>query len=201
MDTLKYSKYNDKELKKILKDRVDKNRYKHSLNVADRAVFLAEKNGADTEKAYLAGLCHDMCKGISHEKQHDIITGAGIVLDDNTENSPSLWHSIAGYVFAKEELGITDEDILNAIRYHTTGRANMSMLEKVIYMADLTSAERDYKDADYTRDLTDYSLDEGLAYGSSWIINNLEGKGKNAGKDSYDLYNEYKNTKITFRKD
>lgn len=201
MDTKKYCKYGEKKIKELLKDRVDKKRYIHSLNVAERAVWLAEKNGADSEKAYLAGLCHDICKGLSHEEQHELISNAGIDLDEATENSPSLWHSIAGYVYAKDFLKIEDEDILNAIRYHTTGHANMSMLEKVIYMADLTSKERDYPDADYTRNLTDYSLDEGLAYGSTWIIKNLEGKGKNAGKDSYDLYEEYKNVEITYRKD
>ncbi len=201
MDTLKFSNLNEGDIKKLLKSRMKESRYEHSLNVAERAVFLAGKYGADIEKAYFAGLIHDICKGIPEAEQREIIAKAGIELDEDTENSPALWHSIAGSVYAEKELFVSDRDILNAIRYHTSGRGDMSILEKVVYMADLTSAERNYPDAEYTRNLTDYSLDEGIAYGVTWITGDLKRKGLPAGKDTEALYNEYKNVIITYKKD
>lgn len=198
MDTLKFCNLPEEELKSVLRERMNEHRYQHSLNVAKRAVFLAEKYGANPEKAEFAGLVHDICKGIPNEEQLLIIKSAGIELDEDTMKSPALWHSIAGAVYCEHELGVIDKDVLNAVRYHTSGRGKMSILEKVIYMADLTSAERNYPDAEYTRNLTDYSLDEGIAYGVRWIAGDLERRGFPKGKDTEALLEEYKNVKITF---
>ena len=197
MDTRKFCRFSEDEIKAMLRSRMNEHRFEHSLNVAERAVFLAEKNGADPEKAYFAGLIHDICKGITHEEQLAVIENDGIELDEDTKKSPALWHSIAGAVYAEHELGVTDEDVLNAVRYHTSGRGNMSILEKVVYMADLTSAERNYPDAEYTRNLTDKNLDQGIAYGVRWIAGDLERRGFPRGKDTEALLEEYKNVVIT----
>lgn len=197
MDTKKYCRFTEDEIKTVLKNRMNEHRYEHSLNVAKRAAFLAEKYGADAEKARFAGLIHDICKGIPQEEQLAIIEKEGITLDEDTKKSPALWHSIAGAIYCEHELGVTDKDVLNAVRYHTSGRGNMSILEKVVYMADLTSAERNYPDAEYTRNLTDKSLDEGIAYGVRWIAGDLERRGLPKGKDTEALLEEYKNVKIT----
>ncbi len=199
MNSLEFCNLPTEELKSVLKSRMNEHRYAHSLNVAERAVFLAEKYGADAEKAEFAGLIHDICKGIPNEEQLAIIRNAGIELDEDTLKSPALWHSIAGAVYCEHELSVTDKDVLNAIRYHTSGRGNMSILEKVVYMADLTSAERNYPDAEYTRNLTDYSLDEGIAYGVRWIAGDLEKRGFPKGKDTEALLEEYKNVEITYK--
>lgn len=198
METLEFCRLPEEELKSVLKSRMNEHRYAHSLNVAERAVFLAEKYGANPQKAEFAGLVHDICKGIPNEEQLSIIKNAGIELDEDTLKSPALWHSIAGAVYCEHELGVTDKDVLNAVRYHTSGRGKMSILEKVIYMADLTSAERNYPDAEYTRNLTDYNLDEGIAYGVRWIAGDLERRGFPKGKDTEALLEEYKNVLITF---
>ena len=198
MDTLEFCNLPEEELKSVLRSRMNEHRYAHSLNVAERAVVLAKKYGADIKKAEFAGLIHDICKGIPGEEQLLMIQKAGIELDEDTMKSPALWHSIAGAVYAEHELCVTDKDVLNAVRYHTSGRGNMSILEKVIYMADLTSAERNYPDAEYTRNLTDYSLDEGIAYGVRWIAGDLEKRGFPKGKDTEALLEEYKNVEITF---
>ena len=198
METLEFCRLPEEELKSVLKSRMNEHRYAHSLNVAERAVFLAEKYGADQKKAEFAGLVHDICKGIPNEEQLSIIKNAGIELDEDTLKSPALWHSIAGAVYCEHELGVTDKDVLNAVRYHTSGRGKMSILEKVIYMADLTSAERNYPDAEYTRNLTDYNLDEGIAYGVRWIAGDLERRGFPKGKDTEALLEEHKNVLITF---
>lgn len=197
MDTKKYCRFTEDEIKTVLKNRMNEHRYEHSLNVAKRAAFLAKKYGADAEKARFAGLIHDICKGIPQEEQLAIIEKEVITLDENTKKSPALWHSIAGAIYCEHELGVTDKDVLNAVRYHTSGRGNMSILEKVVYMADLTSAERNYPDAEYTRNLTDKSLDEGIAYGVRWIAGDLERRGLPKGKDTEALLEEYKNVKIT----
>lgn len=198
METEKFCRFSEEEIKSVLKSRMNEHRYAHSLNVAERAVFLAKKYGADPEKAEFAGLIHDICKGIPNEEQLAIIRNAGIEPDEDTLKSPALWHSIAGAIYAEHEIGVTDEDVLNAIRYHTSGRGNMSILEKVVYMADLTSAERNYPDAEYTRNLTDYSLDEGIAYGVRWIAGDLEKRGLPKGRDTEALLEEYKNVLITY---
>lgn len=197
MDTKKFCRFSEDEIKAVLKKRMNEHRFEHSLNVAERAVLLAKKNGADPEKAYFAGLIHDICKGISQNEQLEIIENDGVALDENTKASPALWHSIAGAIYCEHALGVTDRDVLNAVRYHTSGRGNMSILEKVIYMADLTSAERNYPDAEYTRNLTDKSLDEGLAYGVRWIAGDLERRGFPKGRDTEALLEEYKNVIIT----
>ena len=198
MDTLEFCNLPEEELKSVLRSRMNEHRYAHSLNVAERAVFLAKKYGADIKKAEFSGLIHDICKGIPNEEQLLMIQKAGIELDEDTMKSPALWHSIAGAVYAEHELCVTDKDVLNAVRYHTSGRGNMSILEKVVYMADLTSAERNYPDAEYTRSLTDHSLDEGIAYGVRWIAGDLEKRGFPKGKDTEALLEEYKNVEITF---
>ncbi len=198
MNSLEFCSLPLEELKSVLKSRMNEHRYAHSLNVAERAVFLAKKYGADPEKAEFAGLIHDICKGIPNEEQLAIIKNAGIELDEDTLKSPALWHSIAGAIYSEHEIGVCDKDVLNAVRYHTSGRGNMSILEKVVYMADLTSAERNYPDAEYTRNLTDYSLDEGIAYGVRWIAGDLEKRGFPKGKDTEALLEEYKNVEITY---
>ncbi len=196
MDTTKFCPYNEDEIKSVLKKRMNEHRYAHSLNVAKRAELLAKLNGVDPEKAYFAGLVHDICKGLSNEEQLAIIKASTVKMDSSTEKSPNLWHSIAGAVFLEQEFGVTDIDVLNAVRYHTSGRANMSLLEKVVYMADLTSEERNYPDADYNRKLTEKSLDMGIAYSIRWIVSDLEHRGLFPGTDSLALLEEYKDVVI-----
>lgn len=197
----RYSALSEKETKRDLKGNLPEKRYAHSLNVAERAVELAVRYGADPDKAWYAGLVHDSAKGFSHERQREMIEGAGIALDPDQEESPKIWHAIAGAVYIRDRYGVTDPDIINAVRYHTTGRAGMSILEKVIYMADLTSAERDYPDADYTRRLTDLSLDQGIAYGVRYVVKSLESAGKPRGRDTEALMKEYEDTEITLSRE
>ncbi len=196
MDVLKFCGLTEDEIKSVLKSRMNEHRYAHSLNVAERAVFLAKKYGADPEKAYFAGLVHDICKGLPNEEQLEIIKNSGEVLPLSTEQSPNLWHSIAGAHYLEHEMGVTDRDVLDAVRYHTSGRAGMSILEKVIYAADLTSAERSYPDAEYNRKLADKDLDMAIAYSIRWICADLEKRGLDPGEDSYSLLEECKNIEI-----
>lgn len=122
-----------KEIEKILEPK----RYEHTLSVAYTAANLAAVHGVDVEKALVAGILHDCAKCLSHRKQVSLCMRNQVPLSELEEEEDSpLIHAKAGSVLAREEYGITDADILNAICYHTTGRPQMSPLEKIIYIAD-----------------------------------------------------------------
>ena len=161
------------DYKKIIRELMGDYRYEHSVNVADEAVALAELYGGDAEKAYTAGILHDVTKELPNDKQLQIINDGGIILDDVQKQAPKLWHAISGSVYIQTELGITDSDIINAIRYHTTGRANMSLLEKIIYIADYTAKGRDYNGVEVMRELSRKSLEDAMIFSYQFTINKL----------------------------
>ena len=105
----------------------------HSLNVSKEAVRLAEKYGADAEKAEIAGLLHDITKEMDDETQLKIIESGGIMLTAVEKASPQLYHAMSASVYVRTHFGIEDDDICSAIRYHTTARANMSDLLSGFY--------------------------------------------------------------------
>ncbi len=188
---------NYSKIKDILKQRLKEKRYIHSLAVADEAKRLALKYGADSEKAYLAGLVHDITKNASVEEQLLFFDEFGIMLDDISKNSEKLWHAVSGAGYVEKVLGITDNDILDAIRYHTTARENMEILEKVLYLADFTSRDRDYSDVDVMRRLVDISLEDAMEYALSYTINELVEKKKQIHPDTLSAYNEVMRRRIT----
>lgn len=103
---------------------------------------------------------------------------------------PKLWHARAGAVFIERVLGVGDPDILAAVRYHTTGRAEMSRLETVLYLADFTSSDRDYPDVDVLRRLSDEDLDRAMAYALSYTIRDLVEKNRAVHPDTLACYND-----------
>lgn len=171
-------------------DSLSEYRRVHSLNVSAEAVRFAEKYGGDVEKARLAGLLHDVTKETENEKQLQIIENGGIILTELEKRSPKLWHAISGACFVRDVIGIDDPDIFNAIRYHTTARAGMSRLEKIIFLADFTSAERDYPDIDVIREHAEHSLEEGMLYGIKFTISRLVGRGNLVSPDALAAYND-----------
>jgi nicotinate-nucleotide adenylyltransferase len=148
-------------------------RYIHSVNVAKSAVKLAKIYNADPEKAELAGILHDCCKEFEPKEMLQIITDGGIMLDETEKSSNKLWHSIAGSVYIRLKLGIEDEDIINAVRYHTTGRAHMSLLEKIIFTADFIGEERTYDGVDIMREKAERCLEEAMLFGLQFTISDL----------------------------
>ena len=151
---------------------------------------LAEKSGADVIKAKLAGLLHDIMKNVPEKEMLQFIEDSGIILLYADLGAPQLWHAIAGAAYLKEKLGIDDPDVINAVRYHTTGRAGMSKLEKVVYLADLTSADRDYPDVKKAGKIADRSLHEGVLYGSEFLIADLVQKERVLHPDTLACYDE-----------
>ncbi|MBR4724582.1 MAG: bis(5'-nucleosyl)-tetraphosphatase (symmetrical) YqeK [Lachnospiraceae bacterium] len=124
------------ELRIKMESLLSPHRFAHVKNVAKTAVRLAQIYGADMDKAYIAGMLHDCAKYLDDDQMLDAAKEYKIELEEVEKQSLQLVHAKVGAVFAKEIYGIEDEDILNAIRYHTTGRPEMSILEKIIYVAD-----------------------------------------------------------------
>ena len=178
------------EYKAIIKTKMGNKRYIHSINVAKQAVHLAEKYHVDVKKAQTAGILHDITKEMPEEQQLELIKKAGIALTPFQLNVPKLWHSISACVYLRQFLGIEDEDILSAVRYHTTGRKGMSMLEKVIFAADFTGEERNYEGAEEMKAYAEESLDKVILEGVSFSINDLIARKKTIAPDSVDAYNE-----------
>lgn len=178
------------EYKDILQKRLTPKRYNHSLCVADEAVRLAKKYGGDTDKAYLAGLLHDITKNASREEHLHIFEQFGIMLNDVEKNAEKLWHAMSGAAYVKYVLGIDDDELITAIRYHTTAREGMTQLEKLLYLADFTSADRDYDDIDIMRQKVEISMEAALDYALSYTINDLVSRNKPLHIDTVKAYNE-----------
>ncbi len=164
---------NKNEYLALIKDRMGERRYIHSVNVAKSAVQLAEKYGADVEKAEIAGILHDCCKEIPKEEMLQIILSGGIILDATEKSSSKLWHALAGACYVRDVLGIDDEDIFNAVKYHTTGRAGMSLLEKIIFTADFISDERSYSGVEIMREKAFNNIEDAMLFGLQFTISDL----------------------------
>ena len=175
---------------KILSEHLSPKRIEHSLCVSREAARLAKKYGADEEQAELAGLLHDIMKEAPRDEQLDMIKKDGITLNAVMMASPKLWHAIAGAAFCRLGLGIRDEEVLSAIRYHTSGRGGMTLLEKVIFIADFTSADRDYKEIAEMRAAADHSLRAAIKFALCFTIADLARHGRVICPDTIDLYNE-----------
>lgn len=180
----------NEEFKTLIKGRLKESRYIHSLNVADSAKILAAKYGCDEEKAYTSGLLHDVMKNADDEEQLEVIGKAGWELTDCEKANEKLWHAVAGAAFMKTELGIEDEDMIEAVRYHTTARKEMSVLEKVIYVADFISADRDYPEVEDVRAAANESLEKAMMLGLEFCIQEIAKRRQILHPDSVDAYNE-----------
>lgn len=169
--------YDPSEKKKYLKEHLSAKRYNHSLNVAAECRKLALKYGEDPDKAYFAGLLHDICKELPDSEQKALVEQCGFTVCREELETRSLWHAIAGACFIKTEFGIEDIDILNSVRFHTVGRAGMSRLEEIVYLGDLISADRDYKDVDKMRKLSYLNLNEAMLEAFAFSVRSVVKKG------------------------
>lgn len=180
----------NKEFLEILKERLTPHRLYHSVCVAERAKHLAEKYGEDAEKAYTAGLVHDIMRYEPPENMLKLIDGDGkYKLTDLERKITVTLHAVAGEVYLRRELGVTDEEILSAVRYHTTGKENMTVFEKILYVADLTSEDREYPDVNEVREMSERSLDEAVLRGLSFTIEDNAKKQMPIHTDTVTAYN------------
>ena len=150
------------EAKKIVKPRLSEKRWTHTKNVKKMAVKLAKQWGADPEKAAVAAILHDSAKEMPKSELLQIFADNAIIAENAPARPSPVWHGIAAAILAETQWGITDPEILSAIRCHTTGKPGMSKLDKIIYLADMTSAERDWPGVEKLRKLELKDLDAAM---------------------------------------
>lgn len=167
------------QMKKKLSTMLTEHRYTHSLGVMETAEKMAKTFGVNPESAYVAGLLHDCAKQIDRGVQLKMCEERGIEIDDIKKSAPSLVHADLGASVAETEFGVKDKDILNAIKYHTLGRKNMSALEKILFLADIIEPNRrDFEGLSELRRLCETDLDEAMFFGLTLSIKNVERKGR-----------------------
>ncbi|MDQ5983696.1 MAG: diadenosine tetraphosphatase [Eubacteriales bacterium SKADARSKE-1] len=174
------------QIKKLMSEK----RFVHSVSVAREAVKLAKIYGVDSNKAEISGLLHDVTKDMSKDDQLQIVRCFGIIMTDIEFRSAKLWHAITAPVYLEKIFGIKDRDILNAVRYHTTGRACMSKLEKIIFVADSISEDRKYSGVEKLRKKAYVSLEEAMLIGINFTLNELTNKKYLIAPDTIFAYNE-----------
>lgn len=182
-----------KKIQKKLSKALDQDRYEHTLGVAKTAQMLACINNFDKEKAYLAGLLHDCAKNIPNKEKIKLCKEANIKISEVEKENPSLLHAKVGSIIAKSTYNIDDIDVLNAISSHTTGRPNMSILEKIVFVADYIEPGRpDRENLNTIRKLAMNDLDSAIVEILSDTLNYLANSAKAIDpmtKMTYDFYN------------
>ena len=173
-----------------VKRHLTQGRFYHSQCVAAEAARLARRYGADVEQARLAGILHDIMKDTPPEEQLKILGDSGIILTDMQRRTPKLWHSLCGAAYLEHTLGVTDQAVLQAVRCHTGGRSGMTLLDKVLFVADYISADRDYPGVEDMRQAADRSLEEAMVEGIAFTVNETMGQRRLLGQESIAAYNE-----------
>ena len=150
------------EMKKLLKASLPHKRFKHSLAVYDTALELAVFYGLDKEKVGVGALLHDCGREIPTRDLLMHTIALGLPMDDVERNQPILLHAKLGVYYAREKYGVTDQEILDAIRFHTTGAAGMSKMAMVVYLADLLEPTRDFAGIEDMRRLAKVDLEQAM---------------------------------------
>ena len=159
-------------------------RFQHTMNVKNLAVRMAQHYGVDTEKAALAAVLHDSAKELPRTELLQIMQDNAII-KKGTQNRPEpVWHGICAAILAKTQWNVQDEEILSAIACHTTGKENMSKLDKILFLADMTSAERDYPGVEELRSLEMRNLDKAMIQALKMTISFVEQKNAIADPES-----------------
>ena len=182
-------KYNFKELKEIVKSKMSLKRYTHTLGVVEMSEKLAKTYNADIEKCKVAALLHDICKEMDMEYIKNICKNNFMneLSEEDLENNEIL-HGFAGAYYVKNELRIGDKEILSAIKYHTVGAKNMTLVEKIVYIADAVEYGRNYPSVVEIREETFKNLDRGILM----EIDHKEKYLESIGKKSHPNTDEFK---------
>ena len=185
-----------KKIRKSMEKSLDAKRYEHTLGVAYTAAALAMCHGASVKNAQLAGLLHDCAKCLSDEKKFSICEKHNISISDIERRNPALLHAKVGSFLAMDEYHVTDSDVIHAILNHTTGRPGMSLLEKIIFIADYIEPERNKAaDLDEIRQLAFANLDMALIRILENILRYLEECGGEIDPMTRETYEFYKTGK------
>ena len=153
---------NQIQAKELVRSRLSDKRYEHTLNVRRMAVKLAKRHDADENRAALAALLHDAAKEISKDEMRAIMKAHPEYAEGGEERPTPVWHGICAAILARTEWGVEDEAVLSAIACHTAGKPGMSKLDKILYLADMSSAERDWPGVNKLRKLERKDLDAAM---------------------------------------
>lgn len=154
--------WNEEKIVDYLKVHLKENRFQHTMGVVKVAEELCEIYGCSKEKAKLAALLHDAAKYMDDKSILEILKKENIKIDSNIEKNLSLMHGLCGSYIAKEIMGVEDDEVLGAIKYHTTGKQNMNLLEKIIYLSDFIEENRKYDGVEELRTLCKIDLNRAL---------------------------------------
>lgn len=189
MKTIEISQKLRKEMEKQLKP----DRFDHTLGVAYTAASMAIVHGADIQKALIAGMLHDCAKCMDHEDQIKICEKNKIEITDVERRNHSLLHAKVGMYLAKTKYEIDDPEILGAIRWHTTGKENMSLLERIVYIADFIEPNRkQLEDMAVIRKEAFTDIDKCMAHILYNSIRYLKTIGKECDETTMTAYEYYK---------
>lgn len=191
---MKYSQQYTSDTREELVEKVraamSAKRFKHVLGVEKAAVELAKRYGGSVEKASIAGLTHDYAKERPDEDFKKIIVDYGYDSDLLNWNN-AIWHGLLGAKMVEKELKISDPDILRAIELHTTGAAEMSLLAKVLYVADYIEAGRDFPGVEVAREIAEENLNDAVAFETQHTLEHLITKGAPVYPKTLETYNRW----------
>lgn len=185
----------EEEAIRLIEKVLPRKRYEHTLRVVKEAQILAERYHVDVDKARLASVLHDYAKYRPIEEMRKTVQQVPELPEDLLDCSGEILHAFVGAYYVKKEVGIQDEDILSAIRFHTTGRGNMTDLEKVVFLADFIEPMRSFPQLDKVREKALTSLDLACLAALKINVTYLVGKNAFIYKDTFEAYNYF--VKIT----
>ena len=166
---------------------LDPRRIAHVAGCESEAVLLAKRWGEDPELAAEAGILHDITKKLSYQEQLNLCEKYGIINDQADQNTPSILHAKTGAAAARDLFGVGDR-VYEAIRWHCTGKPDMSLLEKIVWLADFIEPTRDFPGVDKVRELAYEDIDEALAEALDMTLQHIRSKGREPYKDTAEAY-------------
>ena len=183
-----------RKIRKSMEKNLDTRRYEHTLGVAYTAASLAMRYGADINNAILAGMLHDCAKCLTNEKKISICEKYNIAINAYEQANPFLLHAKVGSFLAMKKYGVTDKDVINAILNHTTGRPGMSLLEKIIWLADyIEPGRKQAPNLTEIRRIAFEDLDKALLMALEDTLNYLNGGNMEIDSMTQKTYDFYKN--------
>ena len=178
------------EIYNEVKNRLSEKRFNHSICTMQRAIEYAKIYGEDEEKIKLIAIAHDIAKQLKKEEIKELVEKYDIYLDDMEKDNIALSHSKIGAAICKNEFGF-DEDMVGAIAFHTTGRENMTTMEKIIFVADATGSDRNFEDTQEVYQLAKNNLDEAIIKILIETIKDIVENKKTMHLDTIRTYNYY----------
>lgn len=178
------------ELYELVKNKLSTKKFKHTEGVVKRAIEYAKIYNVDINTVKLVAISHDIAKEFNNEETQQYIEKYKIKLDNIEKKNPNLLHAKIGATICKEKFKFS-QDMVNSIMYHTTGRPGMSILEKIIFLADATEENRKHCSSEEYVNIIKADINKGIVEICKWKLNFLFTNNKLIHKNTFDCYNYY----------